>query len=395
MGVARFAVAHEVRGVSGVLMVLGAYWPEVSGGSRQCRQLVRALKDHVPFAVLTTTTDATLPSHDVVDGVPVQRVFVGEGSVRAARAGFALTTAVLTASRRFTVLHLHGVSRKSAPLARVARLLGKRVMLKIGSVGEDDPLSARARTYARLYADVDVLVGPSPEMERRYRDAGLPPERFRLIPNGVDLERFRPAADPERVDARRALDLPDEPVVLFVGYFSQEKRPDLLFRAWVQARERGIASTLLMVGATRGRHPEIDPALAHTIRAEADHRGLSKHVIFIERTEEMEQVYRAADVFVLPSVREGLPNALLEAMASGLPCVATRLPGVTDTMIDDGVSGWLVPPDDADAFTGALVRALGNTGVGRAARARVQAGYGFDATAAAYLALYRELGAVA
>lgn len=375
-------------------MVTGAYWPEVSGGSRQCRQLVAALSGRVRFTVLTTTTDRALPSHDLVDGVPVRRVFVGVGAFQGAAAGLMLATALLKARRRFSVLHLHGVSRKSAPLARLARLLGKRVMLKIGSVGEDDPLSARARTYARLYADVDVLVGPSPEMERRHCEAGLPRERFRLIPNGVDLERFRPADQRERHAARHGLDLPEEPVVLFVGYFSREKRPDLLFRAWAHARERGLTSTLLMVGATRGRHPEIDPALADTIRAEADRRGLAKHVVFIERTEAMEQVYRAADVFVLPSVREGLPNALLEAMASGLSCVATRLPGVTDTMIDDGVDGWLVRPDDERGLSNALARAIGDTASGRAARATIESRYGFAATAEAYLSVYRGLGGV-
>lgn len=375
-------------------MVTGAYWPEVSGASRQCRQLVHRLVDRVRFSVLTTTTDRALPRHDTVDGVRVRRVFVGKGRAGATRAGLSLAVALLGARRRFTVLHLHGVSRKSAPLATLARALGKRVMLKLGSVGEDDPLSARARANERLYTGADVVVGPSPEMERRYREAGLPADRFRLIPNGVDLERFRPADERARQAARRALDLPDEAVVLFVGYFSREKRPDLLFHAWAHARERGLTSTLLMVGATRGRHPEIDPALAEHIRAEADRRGLAKHVVFVERTEQMERIYRAADVFVLPSVREGLPNALLEAMASGLPCVATRLPGVTDTMIDDDVSGWLVPPDDADALTEALARALGNAAVGRAARARVEAGYGLDATAAAYLAVYRELGAL-
>lgn len=380
--------------MNGVLMVMGAYWPEVSGGSRQCRQLVRALDDRVRFSVLTTTTDRTLPAHETIDGVAVGRVFVGEGRVRATRAGLTLATALLKARRRFSVLHLHGVSRKSAPLARLARLLGKRVVLKLGSVGEDDPLSERGRAYAHLYRRVDVIVGVSPEIERRYREAGLPPERFRLIPNGVDLERFRPADQGARRAARHALRLSEEPVVLFVGYFSHEKRPDLLFRAWAQARERGVATTLVMVGATQGRHPEIDPALAGTIRAEADRRGLAKHVVFIERTEAPEEVYRAADVFVLPSVREGLPNALLEAMASGLPCVATRLPGVTDTVIEDGVDGWLVRPDDERGLSNALERAMGDTALGRAARGTVESRYALAATTEAYLDVYRELGAV-
>jgi glycosyltransferase involved in cell wall biosynthesis len=94
-------------------------------------------------------------------------------------------------------------------------------------------------------------------------------------------------------------------------------------------------------------------------------------------------------------VREGLPNALLEAMACGLPCVATRLPGVTDAIIEDGVTGWLVPADDAAALSARLTGALGQEAVGRAARARVEAGYGLAATAAAYLEIYRGLGAIA
>jgi glycosyltransferase involved in cell wall biosynthesis len=376
-------------------MVTGAYAPELSGASRQCRQLMRTLGDRVRFSVLTTTTDRTLRNDEVVDGIRVRRVFVGDGRVSRARAGLALATALVTAARKSRVVHFHGVSRKSAPLARLAHALGKRVVLKLTSVGEDDPLSARARRYRPLYAAADVVVGPSPEMADRYHRAGLAPDRFRLIPNGVDLDRFRPADNRTRRAARRALDLPDEPVVLFVGYFSTEKRPDLLFRAWAHAREQGMTSTLVMVGATRGRHPEIDPEMIMRLRADAERRGLAKHLAFIERTDAIEAVYRAADVFALPSVREGLPNALLEAMACGLPCVATRLPGVTDAIIEDGVTGWLVPADDAAALSARLTGALGQEAVGRAARARVEAGYGLAATAAAYLEIYRGLGAIA
>jgi glycosyltransferase involved in cell wall biosynthesis len=385
--------------MSGVLMVTGAYWPEVSGASRQCRQLVQALGSRVDFRVLTTTTDRSLPARVTLDGAPVRRVFVGTGQAGAARAAVGLTAAIIGVRRRFEVLHLHGVSRKSAPLARIARALGKRVVLKLTSVGEDDPMSFRARRHRPLYEAADVVVGPSPEMERRYRAAGLDPARFRLIPNGVDLARFRPVDEAARGAARRALDLPDEPVVLFVGYFSRDKRPHTLFEAWARVREAGGVGTLLFVGATHGPHPEIDPTIVQQLRADAERRGLAKHVAFIERTEAIERVYAAADVFVLPSVREGLPNALLEAMASGLPCVATRLPGVTDTLIADGTSGWLVAPDDAAGIAATLGRVLGDpirrATAGRAARAAVERGYGFDATAAAHLAIYRALGGAA
>lgn len=100
-------------------------------------------------------------------------------------------------------------------------------------------------------------------------------------------------------------------------------------------------------------------------------------------------------MFALPSRREGLPNALLEAMASGAACVASRLPGVTDAMIDDGVSGRLVPPGDVDALAGALDALLGDAAkrarLGAAARKTVSARYSVAATAAAHLRAYEAL----
>jgi glycosyltransferase involved in cell wall biosynthesis len=80
--------------------------------------------------------------------------------------------------------------------------------------------------------------------------------------------------------------------------------------------------------------------------------------MFVEPTNEIEHLFRAADLFVLPSAREAHPLALLEAMACGLPSIATRLPGATDILIKDGVNGRLVPVDDELALANALIRML-------------------------------------
>jgi len=213
----------------------------------------------------------------------------------------------------------------------------------------------------------------------------------------VDLERFCSSANDDHNTLRQELSIPKRsPIVLFVGFFSQEKRPHLLFEAWANV-ERSAApeTTLLLVGATKSSYYEVDEALAEGIRNQAIDLDLDGHIHFIESTDEIERFYRAADVFVLPSVREGLPNVLLEAMASGVACIATRLTNVTDSVIEDGRNGLLVPPDDVFALECAMQQLLSDpvltARLGHEARRTTVARYGIDQVAESYLTAYREL----
>jgi glycosyltransferase involved in cell wall biosynthesis len=378
-----------------VLMVTGAYYPELSGAGLQCRQLVRALAGRVDFEVLTTSTSIR-PVTPKVDGVPVHRVYVDVRNRRStARAGAALGGAFLRVAHRIDIVHFHGFSRKSILLMALATALRKRRMVKLTSVGHDDPVAMCARGGAALHAyrRADLYVGVSPRQAELYRAAGLPPGRFVLIPNGVDVVRFRPAHDGEQRALRVELGLPvDLPLVLFVGFFSRDKQPHVLFDAW---RRRPEPSTLVFVGATRSPYYEVDTGLAEGVRSSAAQGGLDDRLRLVERTDVVERYYRAADVFVLPSLREGLPNALLEAMASGLACVASRLPGVTDALIEDGRTGVLVPPGDATAVGESLAVLLADATLrrrlGTAARRSVEAGYTLERAAARHLEVYRTL----
>ena len=131
------------------------------------------------------------------------------------------------------------------------------------------------------------------------------------------------------------------------------------------------------------------------IRDRAIDLELEGNIHFIESTDEIERFYRAADVFVLPSVREGLPNVLLEAMASGVACIATRLTNVTDSVIEDGRNGLLVPPDDVLALERAMQQLLSDpvlaARLGQEARLTTVARYGIDQVAESYLTAYHEL----
>jgi glycosyltransferase involved in cell wall biosynthesis len=383
-------------------MVTGAYVPDQSGAGLQCRALVQHLRATIPVAVLTTTTDSQLATEDEVDGVPVYRVFVEPSRVRSKlAAAVRMTRVMLRERRRFSILHLHGFSQKSMLVVALGLLMGKRIAIKLTSVGHDDPVSMQKQGGLAYwcYSRSHLYFGVSPRFQSLYEASELPAGRFRLIPNGVDLDRFRPAAPDERRATRRELGLPpDAAVVLFVGFFSREKCPDVLYDAWARAAQRGdTSSVLVFVGATRSTYYEVDQDLARDIRDRAAKAGLGGRLHFVEKTQEIEKYYRAADVFVLPSVREGLPNALLEAMASGTACVATRLEGVTDTLIDDGSSGVLIPPRDEAAIATALERLLLHPdqalGMGARARERVKRDFALTDVVQSYLDVYQELAA--
>jgi glycosyltransferase involved in cell wall biosynthesis len=348
--------------------------------------------------VLTTATDPTLPDRALVDDVDVWRVRV-DPTRTASKGAAAVRMSMLLArlARRIDVVHLHGFSQKSLLVIAMARVFGKRIVIKLTSVGHDDAVAMRKRgglSY-RMYRSLDRFVGVSPRFAEAHREAGLDSRRFRHVPNGVDVERFRPASADERRAARPALGVPDgPPVVLFVGFFSHEKRPDLLYRAWLRARDRGVDATLVFVGPTTSTYYEIDPEMARTIRADAVRRGVLDRIVFIEQTTSIEHCYRAADILVLPTLREGMPNVVLEAMASGVPPIVTHLPGVTDWIVEHG-TGLLVPANDEDALADAMVRLLTDeatrTSMSHAARESITRRFPAARTAELTLALYQDL----
>jgi glycosyltransferase involved in cell wall biosynthesis len=373
-----------------VLMITGAYFPELSGGGLQCKATIDALRSDQPFTVLTTSTDASLPEVGEVDGTPVFRVHVDVRSRWSKiRAAWRFARVFLTQAPAVDIIHLHGFSQKSTLAIVLAKLLGKRVVLTLHTAGHDEPADVRARGRLAYwaYSRVDLFIAVSEPLAASVERAGITASRVWRGSNGLDTERFRPVADGEQPALRRQLGLPDAgPIILFVGFFSRDKGPQVAFDAWRSiARDAGSASSLVYVGATHSQYYEVDPTLARSIRETAERDGLIGRIVFVEETRIIEQYYRAADMFVFPSRREAFGMALVEAMASGLPCIASRIPGVTDTIVDDGRSGVLVEPHDAAALAAAMERTLCDrafaAGLGAAARRAVESRFSIRQTA--------------
>jgi glycosyltransferase involved in cell wall biosynthesis len=380
-------------------MVTGAYYPELSGGGLQARAVVRELRGDADFCVLTTSTNAALPSSATEDGVPIRRVFVDtERAFSQAAAFVKLASAFVEFAPRVDVVNQHGFSRKAMMLGALSRVFGKKFVLTLQTGGVDEPAAARALGFPayRAFAGADMYLSVSPGLSRAYLEAGLPPEKLRQVCNAVDVERFAPVLPEERTSLRAQLRLPrNVPIVLFVGLFAPDKRPDGLYRAWSRVA-RECPSALVFVGATRATtYREVDPGLADAIVADSQAQELGDRLFFVEPTSAVDRYYRAADIFVLPSIREGFSIALLEAMSSGLACVASRLPGSTDVVIDDGVNGLLAAPDDEEGLAALLESLLADRDrvlrLGAAARQTIIDRYSIQRTAVAWLAAYREV----
>lgn len=243
-----------------------------------------------------------------------------------------------------------------------------------------------------VYREADAVTansaGVAAEIVRRL---GVPASRVHYLPNGIDLADW---------DARAARPAPirADPGCLhlaLVGGLRREKNHALLLDslARLDPSLRAATRVWLVGGETGGS------AYAAFVRDEIERRALGSVVRLVPETPEIPALLRVVDGLVLPSLFEGFPNVLLEAMAAGVPAVASAVGDVPD-LIEDGVTGLLVPPGDAQALARALARlhAMGpeaRRAMGRAGRARVEARYRLDAVAERHLALYASLVAPA
>ena len=218
---------------------------------------------------------------------------------------------------------------------------------------------------------------------------GARPEQVRHIYNGVAQDIFHPRCG-ERPDLAPSEFLPSDALVVgTVGRLAQVKDQATLVRAFAAALrhkpEWKARLRLVIVGEGPMRSE-----LESCVRDE----GVEERVWLAGDRDDVPDLLRMMDIFVLPSLGEGISNTLLEAMASGLPLIATRVGGNPE-LVDEGINGQLVPPADADALTraiyvyaedAALVRRHGQAGL-----AKVTECFGWDRCVESYLSVYDEL----
>ncbi len=385
-----------------VCMLTARFYPDHGGGALQAFRLCRKLAERKVSAFVITGHKSNTVTNTTVRGISVTRLPLPRREGIAVLPFYARSLRLLFARRReYDLIHAHAIHHHSYAGFLAGRLLGKPAIAKVAGLSADTPARVRDRRLGgiqfRLMFLATRLVVTTQELYEQTVDEGYPATRLIIIPNGVDTQLFHPTSKLERARLRQSLGLPKEALIAtFVGAVRPVKRVDILAEAWPRLATSLSDLHLCLVGPYRKEeHWGIDPQYVDRLTSVFVPRDRSdSRVHFVGQVSNVVDYLRASDLFVFPSRSEGMPNALLEAMACGLPFVATRL-GCIEEMAPPEQQPYLVPMDDADALAEAIITLAQDADIrwklGAAVRQIVEARYSLDAVTDRYLELYTEL----
>jgi glycosyltransferase involved in cell wall biosynthesis len=414
-----------------IYIVIGTFHPLIGGAESQAQLQGKSLRERGYEATIVTFRHRKRwPQHDQVEGVPVVRIAGAllDGRARYPRIIqqllylFAMLVLIWTLWRDrhcYDIIHLYQLSSLTLPTALACRLTGKPMLVSLRSTGLEKPRAGRNATASLLagpldpttpWLQVNGLTWIDGDMESLLRlgkpavwlthsllkrnssqiiilssrmKQYLSSKNFLLpstcfIPNGVDRRIYYPLQSQQ-------IDKTHEHTVVCISRLRYEKGIDVLLQAWRLVQQHDPLARLIIVGGGPLKQQFLSMTEALGIAGSVEFAGIQNDVAG--------QVRRGG-LAVLPSRWEGMPNALLEAMACGLPCVATRVSGSED-IIEHGVNGLLVDVEDYHALADALLTLLHNpvltSQYGRAALATIEQRYSLDHITDLYLDLYQNI----
>jgi glycosyltransferase involved in cell wall biosynthesis len=369
-----------------VAMTIQRFAPVIGGAELQLERLLPELTVRgVQARVLTRAVHGAAPKM-VAGNVPVRRSSASGEGAGASLAFTAASFADVVRHRRTTdVVHAHGALSPATIGLAAIRIGIPCVVTPLGAGPPGDIARLRQKPGGRRRLDMlarhAFFIALSDEIRAELRDAGVPPERIRLVPNGVDAAKYRPASSKEQAQLRSALGMRSGSCAVFVGRLHPVKNLPTLLRAIALTSDIDLA----VVGDGTERS-----ALENLARE----LGIDGRVQFVGASERVDDYLRAADAFVLPSIAEGMSNALAEAMACGLACVASSSAAGVRGLFEGG-RGVTADPNDArswaDALTELSIDPIRRRALGDAAAGYVHAELSLANTADQLTALYHEI----
>jgi glycosyltransferase involved in cell wall biosynthesis len=338
----------------------------------------------VPLCTLTDRHDGA-PAEGL-SGTSVARYDLGARRLLDLRALRRLVS--LVRGGGFDVIHAHG--QDAAIMGFAARRLSTFRLVVTRHVLDEPAENLRQRVRAHLAldalrrADAPVAVSQA-AADRLATLSSIPPERIRVIRNGVRLDRFDPVRlQHGRATLRKSMGIgPEVLLVLLPAVLRPGKGHDILLAAAPLVLKRFPQTRFALAGSG-----EMEVVLRSSAAA------LGSSVLFLGHRSDVPELLAASDLVVLPSLAEALPTVAMEAAAAGRTMVGSRVGGVPE-VVEDGITGALVPPGDARALADAVVALLANadtrSAMGRAARQRALENFGMEAQARRTLRLWREV----
>jgi glycosyltransferase involved in cell wall biosynthesis len=325
---------------------------KIGGGNRVLMDLVIGL-DRSRFApFIVTPGHGSLADWAASQQIPCRPIEDGDWAGRAGLMRRAAQLSLAVAGRGVRIVHAMAPgSYRAGGLAGAC--LGAVRVCHLGFPPEEGELQ-----WSFQYGPEAVVAcyeGQARDVADDVRRA-RPESRLLAIPNAIDTDTFVPAPDSP---ARERWRFGARHVMLIVGHLSDVKGYPTFLRAAAKVQaELGDCAFVLLGGET------VQPGFGAVLERLADDLGIRSRVHFLGWRPEVAEVMQAADLVALPSLAEGLPIAILEAMACGKPVVSTPVNGVPEA-VEDGVTGLLVPPSSVDALASAMLRVLRDPAMAR------------------------------
>lgn len=275
--------------------------------------------------------------------------------------------------RKIDLIHTH-LPDSSTYGVVAGKLSGKPVVVSIHN-NIIIPIKRRApfRNWLRkivinaVYRRADMIVCCGEDVAKSMKEKGHVGENVpvKVIMNGIDYEKFAQPRDVEKIREKLGLPL-ESKVISCVSRLEVSKGHTYLIQAAARLKNKHPLLRVLVVG---------DGSLINELQEQANKEGVAEHICFLGRRSDVPDILAASDIFVLPSLHEGVPLVVLEAMAAQKPVVATNIPG-TRELITDGGDGFLVQAQDEAGLADKLDELLSNPETGRSmgekARAKVK-----------------------
>jgi len=325
-------------------MHIQTFYPAIGGAEKQALELSRSLvASGLKVTVLTRRVGGTAAEEDM-GGVRVVRLGTCPGPLDAfcfmVRSFFYL----LKHSAEYDLVHVHLASSHAIAALLAGRFTGKKTLVKLADGKEQNEITlSRKNLPGRLklkffeFAKPRLLVLNGEVFDWLKNDlqfGDLPVIQFR---NGVDTRKYTPLLYQEKINAKTALGFENVPIFLFVGRLDPKKRIKEFVELWAEIFSEEMTKPRIRLVIV-GTGPEEKP-----IREAVASLGLKESVTLAGLQQDLLPYYRAADVFILPSIAEGLSNSMLEAMSTGMAIMASRVGGAREA-VKEGENGCLFDP---------------------------------------------------
>ena len=384
-------------------MLMMEYFPIFTGHGVYLQGLIKKLNNlNCEISVLTPNYHE-FPNHEKIDGINIHR-FDFDIHDKKWELKFALGVIyyLFKNLKYYDILHINGHLDIYGFLTIFNKLLGKRIVSQMVLLGSDDPMTIlKQYKYMnirfKILSLIDRFLCISKVLAESYIEAGLPPGKLTYIPQGVDIDRFRPIQNEEEKEKlKNKLGLSQyKKIVLFIGAIVKRKGVDTLVEAWRNIHREQSEVLLLMVGQDCFTDKDINKEELNQFVCEIKNFISSNNynVKFAGQQYNVEEYLKCADVFVLTSRKEGFGNVILEAMASGLPAVVTYMDGVSKETIIHGANGYIV--NDSDELSSAINDLLSDSdlakNMGRVGHFKAVNEFSLLKIAEQYAALYHNL----